>query len=39
MTLGSGKRVLPGGLHTTFRLKSVTPYPSGVVGLHYERQR
>jgi len=39
LTLGSGKRVLPNGLHTTFRLASATPYPSGVVGLQYERQR
>lgn len=39
LTLGSGKRVLPGGVHTTFRLRSATPYPSGVVGLDYARQR
>ena len=39
LALGSGKRVLPAGLHTTFALSSVTPYPSGVVGLHYARQR
>jgi dihydrofolate reductase len=39
LTLGTGKRVLPGGVHRTFALKSATPYPSGVVGLHYERQR
>jgi hypothetical protein len=38
LTLGSGKRVLPGGLHTTFQLRSAKPYPSGVVGLHYARQ-
>jgi dihydrofolate reductase len=38
LTLGSGKRVLPNGVHTTFALKSVTPYPTGVVGLHYVRQ-
>jgi dihydrofolate reductase len=37
LTLGSGKRVLPGGVHKTFTLKSATPYPSGVVGLHYAR--
>ena len=30
LTLGSGKRVMPSG---------VTPYPSGVVGLHYARIR
>ena len=39
LTLGSGKRVLPDGVHTTLRLASATPYPSGVVGLQYERQR
>jgi dihydrofolate reductase len=39
LTLGSGKRVLPNGLHTTFGLTSATPYPTGVVGLHYTRQR
>jgi dihydrofolate reductase len=39
LTLGSGKRLLPPGVHTRFSLKSATPYPSGVVGLHYARQR
>jgi dihydrofolate reductase len=39
LTLGSGKRLLPGGVHTRFALTSATPYPSGVVGLHYARQR
>jgi len=35
--LGTGKRALPPDLHATFALKSATPYPSGVVGLHYAR--
>lgn len=39
LTLGGGKRVLPNGVHATFRLLSAKPYPSGVVGLHYARQR
>jgi hypothetical protein len=26
-------------VHRTFKLKSATPYPSGVVGLLYERVR
>jgi dihydrofolate reductase len=39
LTLGSGKRVIPEGLHTTFKLHSATPYPTGVVGLHYLRDR
>ena len=39
LTVGGGKRVLPEGVHATFRLTSATPYPTGVVGLHYERDR
>jgi dihydrofolate reductase len=37
LTLGSGKRLLPNAVHATFGLTSVTPYPTGVVGLHYTR--
>jgi dihydrofolate reductase len=39
LTLGTGKKVLPNGIHTTFTVKSATPYPTGVVGLHYARTR
>ena len=39
LLLGGGKRLFPQGTHTVFQLKSATPYPSGVVGLHYERAR
>ena len=39
LSLGSGKRVLPDGFNATFTLLSATPYPTGVVGLHYERKR
>ena len=39
LTLGGGKRLLPQGKRVEFKLKEVTPYPSGVVGLHYVRQR
>jgi dihydrofolate reductase len=39
LSVGGGKRVLPEGVHTTFTLKSATPYPSGVVSLRYARQR
>ena len=39
LALGSGKRLLPEGVHTTFKLTSATPYPTGVVGLNYERER
>jgi len=37
LTLGSGKRLIPSGLHTTFVLRNSNPYPSGVIGLHYVR--
>ena len=37
LVLGGGKRLLPTGVHVAFKLKSATPYPSGVVGLHYAR--
>jgi dihydrofolate reductase len=39
ITLGSGKRVLPDGVHATFDLTRATPYPTGVVGLHYAVRR
>jgi dihydrofolate reductase len=39
ITLGSGKRVLPSGVHATFDLVSATPYPTGVVGLYYAVRR
>ena len=39
LTLGTGKRLLPSGVHATFSLTSATPYPSGVVGLDYTRKR
>ena len=39
VVLGGGKRLLPDGVHARFRLRAATPYPSGVVGLHYERER
>jgi dihydrofolate reductase len=39
LTLGSGKRLFPQGLHTTFSLSSSSPYPGGVMGLHYSRMR
>jgi dihydrofolate reductase len=38
LTLGSGKRLLPNGVHTSFALRSATPYPTGVVGLDYVRK-
>jgi dihydrofolate reductase len=39
LALGRGKRVLPAEGLTKFSLKSAHPYPTGVVGLHYTRQR
>jgi dihydrofolate reductase len=39
LILGSGKRLLPERAHATFKLKTAHSYPSGVVGLHYERDR
>ena len=39
LALGSGKRALPEGVSTKFSLVSATPYPTGVVGLHYARKR
>lgn len=39
LVLGEGKRLLPERVHATFALRSATPYPSGVVGLHYDRAR
>lgn len=39
LVLGGGKRLLPDRVHATFTLRSATSYPSGVVGLHYERKR
>jgi dihydrofolate reductase len=39
LLLGGGKRLFPEGVHARFALSSATPYPSGVVGLHYERAR
>lgn len=37
LTVGGGKRLFPEGVHNRFTVKEVTPYPSGVVGLHYLR--
>ena len=39
LILGGGKRLLPEGVHAAFKLKSATPFPSGVVSLDYERKR
>jgi len=38
LTLGKGKRLLPQNVTAKFTLTCATPYPSGVVGLHYALQ-
>ena len=37
LALGSGKKVWPEGHRSNLKLTGATAYPSGVVGLHYER--
>ncbi len=39
LLLGGGKRLFPAGVDAKFTLRAARPYPSGVVGLHYERAR
>jgi len=39
LTVGKGKRLFPEGLHARFTVKEATPYPTGVVGVHYIRER
>ncbi len=39
ISLGTGKKVLPNGVSTKFKLRKATPYPTGVVGLDYVRDR
>jgi dihydrofolate reductase len=39
LALGTGKRVFPKGVNAGFSLRSTTPYPTGVVALHYTRKR
>ncbi|HEY0710107.1 MAG TPA: dihydrofolate reductase family protein [Polyangia bacterium] len=38
LTVGGGKRLFPEGFHSPFVLTGTTPYPTGVVGLHYARK-
>ena len=37
LSLGSGKRLLPSGVHSKFRLLASRQYPTGVMGLHYAK--
>jgi dihydrofolate reductase len=39
ISLGKGKRVLPSGVPLEFSLVAASPYPTGVVRLHYEKRR
>jgi dihydrofolate reductase len=39
LTLGVGKRLFPGRTHAKYKLLGAKPYPSGVVDLHYTRER
>jgi dihydrofolate reductase len=38
LALGKGKRLFPENVNAKFALKAATPYPSGVVKLHYVRR-
>ena len=38
LSLGGGKGIFPEGAPRKFTLLEATPYPTGVVGLHYRRQ-
>jgi len=38
VVLGKGKRLFSDDAYVKFKLVSATPYPTGVVGLHYARQ-
>jgi dihydrofolate reductase len=37
LSLGGGKRLFPENVHTKFALKAASPFPTGVVDLHYVR--
>jgi dihydrofolate reductase len=37
LAVGGGKRLFPENVHTKFTLKGATPFPTGVVDLHYTR--
>lgn len=39
LTVGGGKGLFPVGWRAPFKLLEATPYPTGVVGLHYTRQQ
>ena len=37
LSVGGGKRLFPENVHTKFTLKEASPFPTGVVDLHYGR--
>jgi dihydrofolate reductase len=39
LTVGGGKRLFADGAHARFKLLETKPFPSGVVALHYARER
>jgi len=39
LSLGVGKRLFPGRGDLKFKLLDAKPFPSGVVSLHYARER
>jgi dihydrofolate reductase len=39
LTVGGGKRLFRDGAHARFKLLETNPFPSGVVALHYARER
>jgi dihydrofolate reductase len=39
LTVGGGKGIFPNGWSAPFKLMEATPYPTGVVRLHYTRQQ
>jgi dihydrofolate reductase len=39
LTVGGGKRLFSDGAHARFKLLETKPFPSGVVALHYARER
>ena len=39
LTVGGGKRLFSERVNTRFTLREATPYPTGVVGLHYTREQ
>jgi dihydrofolate reductase len=39
LTVGKGKRLFPEGVHQKFKVLESKAYPTGVVGIHYTREK